>query len=224
MAAALIKTTNAKTKQNQNKRDVRERQHDVRPEDTNSHHLWLINRGKRTSTTNTLALGYPLLGPSRHVRAYYCMPQSSPGFLCSDQFCHEMSCPLFRRPASSPLILGCSRPLVGVDTESSGVVQETPHPLFLLSPHTARAPYHFSKHHVLRQSRILHARHEPREQDPPLAYSRPDAPTSYLDKLGCPDRKSGYRRDCSFINRSSESGSCGGLGAAHRSGTRAGST
>ena len=32
-----------------------------------------------------------------------------------------------------PLVLGCSRPLiVGVDTESSEVVQETPHPLLFL--------------------------------------------------------------------------------------------
>ena len=48
--------------------------------------------------------------------------------------------PVFRRSASFPLILGCSRPLVGVDAENSEVVQETPHPLFFLAPHTARAP------------------------------------------------------------------------------------
>ena len=47
---------------------------------------------------NQLALGYLLLGPSRHVRVYDCMPKSSPGFLCSDQFCHET----FRRPAPFP--------------------------------------------------------------------------------------------------------------------------
>ena len=43
---------------------------------------------------------------------------------------------LFHRCAPSPLVLGCSRPLVGVDAESSEVVQETPHPLFLMAPHT----------------------------------------------------------------------------------------
>ena len=38
--------------------------------------------------TNTLALGYITLGSSRRVRAYYyyyCMPYSSPDFLCSDR-------------------------------------------------------------------------------------------------------------------------------------------
>ena len=57
----------------QNKRNTRERQHDIRLEDTSSRHLWLINYGERTSTS-LLALGFTLLGPSRHVWAYYCMP------------------------------------------------------------------------------------------------------------------------------------------------------
>ena len=35
--------------------------------------LVAVNKGERTST-NPLALGYPLFGPSRHVRAYDCMP------------------------------------------------------------------------------------------------------------------------------------------------------
>ena len=39
-----------------------------RPKSTSSCHLWLINHGERTSTS-TIALGYPLLGPSRHVQA-----------------------------------------------------------------------------------------------------------------------------------------------------------
>ena len=90
-----------------------------------------------------------------------------PDFLCSDPFCHEMFRPLFHRFAPFPLFLGCSRPLTGVDAESPEVVvQETPHPLFFLLPHAARAPHQFSEHHVLRQSRILHARHKSREQDP----------------------------------------------------------
>ena len=33
-----------------------------------------------------------------------------------------------------PLVLGCNRPLVGVDAENPEVVQKTPHPFFLLSP------------------------------------------------------------------------------------------
>ena len=48
--------------------------------------------------------------------------------------------PLFCRPAPFLLVLGCSRPLVGVDAEGSEIVQETLHPLFFLASHTARAP------------------------------------------------------------------------------------
>ena len=77
--------------------------------------------------------------------------------------------PLFCRFAPFPLVLGCSRPLGGVDAESSEVVQETPHLLFFLASHTARAPYRFSEHHELRQSRTLHAHHKSRKQDPPPA-------------------------------------------------------
>ena len=88
---------------------------------------------------------------------------------------------MFRRLAPFPLVLGCSRPLVGVDTESSEVVQETPHPPFFLAPHAARAPHHSFEYHALRQSRILHAHHKSCEQDPPPAYSRLDALTSRLD-------------------------------------------
>ena len=65
------------------------------PEDTSSLHLWLVNKGERTSTS-PLALGYALLGSSRHVRAYYCMPESSLGFLCSDPFRRDMFRPLCR--------------------------------------------------------------------------------------------------------------------------------
>ena len=36
-------------------------------------HLGLVNKGERTST-DPLALGNPLLGPSRHFRAYDSMP------------------------------------------------------------------------------------------------------------------------------------------------------
>ena len=92
------------------------------------------------------------------------MPDSSPDFFYSDQFA-------MKRSASCSAILrqGYSRPLVGVDAESSEVVQESLHPLSFLAPHAARAPHHFSEHHAFRQSRILHTRHKSREQDPPSA-------------------------------------------------------
>ena len=46
----------------------------------------------------------------------------------------------------------------------------------------------------------------------------------FPSRSACPDSKSGGRRDCAFANRCSESGTCGGLGAACRSSSRAGST
>ena len=66
-----------KTKTKQNKTNIPPEK-DVmtlqtkRPEGTSSRHLWLVNKGERTSTS-PLALGYPLLGPSGHVRTYHCM-------------------------------------------------------------------------------------------------------------------------------------------------------
>ena len=83
--------------------------------------LWLINCCEQTST-GTLALGYPLLGPSRHVRTYCCMPKCCPGSLCRDPFRHEYFRPLFRHPMAFPLVLGYDRSLVGVDAENSEVV------------------------------------------------------------------------------------------------------
>ena len=47
---------------------------------------------------------------------------------------------MFLRLAPSPLVLGYSRPLVGVNTESSEVIQEIPRPLFFLPLHTTRCP------------------------------------------------------------------------------------
>ena len=56
------------------------------------------------------------------------------------------------------------------------------HPIhsFSCPPHTARAPHQFSEHHTLWQSRVLHARHKSREQDPPPEYNRLDVLTSHL--------------------------------------------
>ena len=86
-----------------------------------------------SKSTSTLTSGYPLLDSSRHVRTNYCVPSSSPGFLCSDRFRHETCRPLFRRLTLSPLVPGYSHSLVGVRTESSEVVQETP-------PHSPCSP------------------------------------------------------------------------------------
>ncbi|CAN0103083.1 unnamed protein product, partial [Ascophyllum nodosum] len=56
------------------------------------------------------------------------------------------------RPAPFPLVLGCSRSLVGVDAESCEVVQETPHTLFFVPLHAVRA---------LRTSRTLAVSYPP---------------------------------------------------------------
>ena len=65
---------------------------------------------------------------------------------------------MIRRLASFPLILGCSRPLVGADTETSEVVQETPDSLLFLPPYAGRTLHQFYEHYRLRQSRVVHAR------------------------------------------------------------------
>ena len=97
--------------QSQNKRNARKRQHDIRSEDTSWRHLWLIDDDERTST-NTLALGYPLIGPSGHVRAYYCMPQSNPGFSAAIHFTMKRSAPcsaaLYHLPSSWAAIVHSS--------------------------------------------------------------------------------------------------------------------
>ena len=81
-----------------------------------------------------------------------------------------------------PRVLGCDHRLVGVNAENSEVVQETPHPFFLLPLGGDRTPHEFSEHHAFRQSCVLHARHSPREQDPPLAQCRIDALAPRLHK------------------------------------------
>ena len=82
------------------------------------------------ASTSPLALGYPLLGSSRHVQVWAIRP-------------------LFRRPAPFPLVLGCSRPPVSADAESSEIVQETHHPLFFVASHAAGALHQLSEHHAL---------------------------------------------------------------------------
>ena len=81
-----------------------------------------------------LALGYPLLGRSRHVRAYTTACRIRASFF-SASIHFAMKCPA---PCSAVLR---HRPLVGVDAESYEVVQETPHPLMGSGrPHSFRHP------------------------------------------------------------------------------------
>ena len=58
ITSALIKSKNqTANEKKQNRRDARERQHDIRSKDLSSRQLWLINYGERTITC-TLALGF----------------------------------------------------------------------------------------------------------------------------------------------------------------------
>ena len=88
-----------KTKQNKNKRNTKERRHGIfcKPNARRIQVCTLVAGQQWHERTNTspLALGHPLVGPSRHDRTYYI--QSSPGFCCSGQLRHETSRPLFHR-------------------------------------------------------------------------------------------------------------------------------
>ena len=136
-AADSIKEKKTKTKQNEqtqnltpDKKGKMASANKKYREDTRPGYFWLINYGERISTT-TLALGYSLLDPSRSGILLHAVVQPWVFFLCSDRLRHETSRPLFRRLATFPFTLGCSRPLIRVDPESSEVVQETPHVLTL---------------------------------------------------------------------------------------------
>ena len=177
--------------------------------------LRLINNGEQTSTS-AIALGYPLFGPSRHVRT--CMPHCSLCSLCRDPFRHEEFRRLYHYFVPLFSTLSCDPPLVGLDTESSEVVQETPHPLLFLPSRGNRAPYEFSEHHALRQSRVLHARHKPRGTESASCAMSPRYSRSPFSR-GCRGRKSGDQCDYAFAIRCSGSRGCGAHGAARRSGT-----
>ena len=60
-------------------------------------------------------------------------------FSAAIHFAMKRSAPCSAVLRHSPPVLGCSRPLVGVDAESSEVVQETLHLFFFLLPHAVRA-------------------------------------------------------------------------------------
>ena len=164
-----IKTKNEakQSKTKQNKRNTRERRHGISGNQTPGGHKFAPHVASQQGRANQhepacFGLSSHRSFPSRSGIPLLAVVQ--PCFSCHNPSCHKMFRPLFCRSAPSPLVLGCSRPLVvGVDAESSEVVQETPHPLFFLAPH------HFSEHNALRQSRILHARHKSRKQDPPSA-------------------------------------------------------
>ena len=149
------------------------------------------------------------------------MPQSSPDFLCSDPLRRETLHTLFPRLAPFLLVLGGSRPLVGVDSDSSEVVQQTPRPLFSLPP-TQPAPPTSSPNITHFRNPVSSMPHKSRKQDPRPAYSRLDALTSRLDKRGqIRNRMVGA---IALSPTDAATGSYDGLGAACRSGTRASST
>ena len=87
--------------------------------------------------------------------------------------------PLSRRPAPFPVLSSAAV----IHRWSTTLIPKFPrfsrrypnHPLYFLPPDAARAPHHFSEHHALRESCVLHARHKSREQDhPPPAHNHLD--------------------------------------------------
>ena len=88
--------------------------------------LWLIDFRERTSTS-ALSLGYPLFCPFCHVRTHATAYRSpAPAFSAVIQLTMKRSVPCSVPLAPSHLVLGYARPLVGVNTESSEVIQEVP--------------------------------------------------------------------------------------------------
>ena len=103
--------------------------------------LWLIKYYDGEITTpSTLSLGYPLLGP---FSSRLGMRSPAPTFSAAAIHC------AMKRPAPCSAVLrhfpsswaAVSRPLVGVDTESSEVFQKTPiHYVCFLPPNASIAP------------------------------------------------------------------------------------
>ena len=127
----------------QNKPNTRERRHDIcKPNARRAQVCATCGQSTRRANQHEPAcfgLSSPWSFPSRWGIPLHAVVQ--PWFFCNDPFCHEMFRPLFCRSAPFSLVLGCSRSLVGVDAESSEVVQETPHPLFFPDPlHSPRPP------------------------------------------------------------------------------------
>ena len=74
----------------------------------------------------------------------------APAFSAVMYFAMKRSAPSSAVLRHSPSSWAAVNPLVGVDIESSEIVQQTPHPLFFLAPRAARAPHQFSEHHARR--------------------------------------------------------------------------
>ena len=124
-------------KAKQNKGNTRERRHGIYLQ--TRHHLWLVDKGERTSTS-PLALGYPLLGPSRHVRTYDCMRSPALAFSATIHFAMKCS-----GPCSAILSHSLSRWAAAVVHWSTlmpkALRSSRKHPIiFFLAPHIAPAP------------------------------------------------------------------------------------
>ena len=111
-------------------------------------HLWLVDKSERISTS-PLALGYPLLGPFHHVRATTACRSPALVFCATIHLAMKCSAPcstVLRHSLSSWAAVVHRSALVPKALRSS---TKSPHPLFFLVPHIARAPHHFSEHHAL---------------------------------------------------------------------------
>ena len=134
--------------------------HDIRPEDTSSRHLWLINYGKRTSTSPLalaiLSLVLPVIITVGHTTA---CRSSALAFSAAIHFAMKCSAPcsavLRHSPSSWAAVVHWSALM------SKALRSSRKHPIHSFScPPTLRTS-------SFRQSRILHVRNKPREQDPP---------------------------------------------------------
>ena len=172
-AAASMKALRRKrSKTNQTKRNTRERHHDIcKPNARRIQFRATCGYSTRASEPARVRLLWAILSLVLPVTFGHTAACRSPAlaFAAAIHFAMKCSAPcsavLRHSPSSWAAVIHWS----ALMPKGSEVVQETPHPLFFLALHTARAPHQFSEHHALRQSRILHARHKSREQDPPPA-------------------------------------------------------
>ena len=171
--------------------------------------LRLINNSEQTSTS-TLALGYPLFGPPRYVRSILLHAAiSSLGSLSAViYFVLKEFRPLFHCFVPFISIFSCDPPLVGLDIESSEVVQETPYPLlFLPDSRKPRPP------RVLRTPRTSAVSCSPCAPQTPRTGSASCAMSPRYSRSppsrGYRGKKSGDQCDYAFAIRYSGSRGCG---------------
>ena len=180
--AASIKAKGRKRRRNRT--NVMQEKDNV-ASDTSLRHLWLINYAWRANHHEHACFRLITSGsfPSRSGIHIYVCRSTALTFSVAIHFAMKRPTPcsavLRHSPSSWAAV---SRPLVGIDIENSEVVHETPHLLFFLAPHAARALHHFSEHYALRQYHALHVRQKSRERDSPPAHDRLDALASCLDK------------------------------------------